>query len=269
MAKYNKLAGKHVVVIGGSQGIGRGVVEGAIESQAVVTLVGSYRADLPPNAPQSADKAVAEIKAQYPSASVIGLSCDLATDNVESDLENLLTQAKQAHNQPIDHIVLTAGDPPVFLAPQDITLEQIRKVARMRCELPLMLGKAAQRHLASSVECSLTISTGGIADQPMPGWSVTAFVASGLLGLTRNLAVDLKPLRVNAVEPGFVDTRLWESMGFTPEQKAAELKKVAEKVPTGRPGQVEDVAEAYLYLMRDRNATGEIVKTRSGSNLVY
>lgn len=102
----------------------------------------------------------------------------------------------------------------------------------------------------------------------MPGWSVTAFVASGLLGLARNLAMDLKPVRVNAVEPGFVDTGLWESTGFTPEQKAVELKKVAEKVPTGRPGQVEDVAEAYLYLMKDRNATGEIVKTRSGSNLV-
>lgn len=43
MAKYNKLAGKHVLVIGGSQGIGRGVVEGALESQAVVTLVGSCK----------------------------------------------------------------------------------------------------------------------------------------------------------------------------------------------------------------------------------
>ncbi|KAI1440950.1 NAD(P)-binding protein [Annulohypoxylon stygium] len=267
MAKYNKLAGKHVLVIGGSQGIGRGVVEGALESQAVVTLVGSYRSNLPSGA-QSADKAVAEIKAQNPTAPVIGLSCDLATDNVESDLENLLTQAKKAHNQPIDHIVLTAGDPLIFLPPPDITLDKIRKVTRMRCELPLILGKVAQRHLAKSVECSLTISTGGVAERPMPGWSVTAFVASGLLGLARNLAMDLKPVRVNAVEPGFVDTGLWESTGFTPEQKAVELKKVAEKVPTGRPGQVEDVAEAYLYLMKDRNATGEIVKTRSGSNLV-
>ncbi|KAI0112357.1 NAD(P)-binding protein [Hypoxylon sp. NC0597] len=258
MAKYNKLAGKHVLVIGGSNGIGRGVVEGSLESGAHVTLSGS--------SPQSAAKAVAEVKAAYPSASLIGISCDLSKDTVETDLDRLLTEAKKAQGRDIDHIVLTAGDPLIMMSPQEITLEKIRKVAKIRFEMPI--GKVADRHLRKSPETSLTISTGGIAEKPAPGWSVTAFVAAGMTGLTRNLAIDLKPTRVNAVEPGFVDTGLWEAMGLTAEQKAAEIAKLDAKLPTGRAGRVEDVAEAYLYLMKDKNATGEIVKTRSGSNLI-
>ncbi|KAI1140937.1 NAD(P)-binding protein [Hypoxylon sp. FL0543] len=258
MAKYNKLAGKHVLVIGGSNGIGRGVVEGSIESGARVTLSGS--------SPQSAAKAVAEVKAAYPDAPLIGLSCDLSKETVETDLDNLLTEAKNAQGQEIDHIVLTAGDPLIVMKPQDITLEKIRKVAKIRFEMPI--GKLADRHLRKSPETSLTISTGGIAERPAPGWSVTAFVATGLTGLTRNLALDLKPTRVNAVEPGPVDTGLWEASGYTPEQKVAELANWGAKLPTGRVGQVEDVAEAYLYLMKDKNATGEIVATRSGGNLI-
>ncbi|KAI1478218.1 NAD(P)-binding protein [Daldinia eschscholtzii] len=258
MAKFNKLAGKHVLVIGGSSGIGRGVVEGSIESGARVTLSGS--------SPQSATAALSAIKSSYPGAQVAGVPCDLSKDSIEEDLEALFREAEKF--QPIDHVVLTAADPLLISDVQDITLEKIRRVARFRMELPLVLGKVAARHLARSNECSLTISTGGIADQPSPRWSIMAFVAAGITGLTRNLAVDLKPLRVNSVEPGFVNTGLWTSTGLTREQVAAQVKAVAEKVPTGRAAEVEDVAEAYVYLMKDRNATGEIVKTRSGANLV-
>ncbi|KAI0835491.1 NAD(P)-binding protein, partial [Hypoxylon sp. FL0890] len=259
MAKYNKLAGQHVLVIGGSNGIGRGVVEGSLESGARVTLSGS--------SPQSAARAVAEVKAAYPSGSLIGLSCDLSKDTVEEDLDNLLNEAKKAQGQDIDHIVLTAADPLITMKPQEFTLEKIRKVAKLRFEVPILLGKVADKHLRKSPETSLTLSTGGIAEHPAPGWSVIAFTCAGLTGLTRNLALDLKPTRVNAVEPGFVDTGLWEASGFTAEQKAAEFAKWNAKLPTGRVGQVEDVVEAYLYLMKDRNATGEIVATRSGGNL--
>ncbi|KAI8958146.1 NAD(P)-binding protein [Daldinia sp. FL1419] len=258
MAKYNKLAGKHVLVIGGSSGIGRGVVEGSIEAGARVTLSGS--------SPKSAATALAEVKAAYPTAQVASIVCDLSKDSMEDDLEALFVEAKKP--QPIDHVVLTAADSLLIADVPDITLEKIRQVAHFRMELPLLLGKVVARHLAKSNECSLTISTGGIADQPSPRWSIIAYAAAGLTGLTRNLAVDLKPLRVNAVEPGFVITGLWAAMGLTAEQVEAQAKAIAEKMPTGRAATVEDVAEAYLYLMKDRNATGEIVKTRSGANLV-
>jgi NAD(P)-dependent dehydrogenase (short-subunit alcohol dehydrogenase family) len=52
--------------------------------------------------------------------------------------------------------------------------------------------------------------------------------------VTRNLAIDLKPIRVNCVSPGAVETELWDSM--PKEAKAAMMKSIAEKVPTGRIG---------------------------------
>ncbi|KAI0172559.1 short-chain dehydrogenase [Hypoxylon sp. FL1284] len=258
MAKYNKLAGKHFLVIGGTKGIGRGVVEGAIESGARVTLAGSSDA--------SVGAAVAEVRAAYPGATVAGIACDLSGDAAEQNLEALFAAAGAA--AAVDHVALTAADPLVFMGIQDVTADKARAVAHMRMNVPLLVAKVAARHLRPSNECSLTLSTGGIADRPNAGWSLIAFVAAGLQGLARNLALDLKPVRVNAVEPGPVDTPLWDSTGFNAEQKAAAFDNWAKTLPTGQVGQVEDVAEAYLYLAKDKNATGEIVKTRGGANLI-
>ncbi|KAI2634961.1 NAD(P)-binding protein [Hypomontagnella submonticulosa] len=260
MAKFNKLAGKHVLVIGGSKGIGLGVVEASLDAGARVTLSGS--------AAKSTDAALAQVKASYPTGPVIGIPCDLSKDSVEQDLEALFTQAKAAQGQDIDHVVVTAGDPLVVMPVPEITLEKIRRAARLRFEVPVLIGKVAFKHLRKTRDCSLTITTGGIADQPAPGWSVVAFTGAGLTGLARGLALDMKPIRVNAVEPGAVDTPLWTSMGLSEEQKAAEMKKWGEKLPTGQVGQVEDVAEAYVYLMKDGNCTGEILKTRGGAHLI-
>ncbi|KAI1379940.1 NAD(P)-binding protein [Hypoxylon crocopeplum] len=259
MAKYNKLAGKHILIIGGSKGIGRGAVEASLEAGARVTLVGSST--------QSAASAIAEVKAAYPSAQITGLACDLSKDSVEQDLDALFVAAKKAGGE-IDHVVHTAADPLLVMPVDAMSLDKIRQVAHMRLAVPALLGKVAARHLRKTNECSLTITTGGIADRPAPGWSIIAFMAAGLTGLTRNLALDLAPLRVNAVEPGFVDTGLWEAMGLSAEDKAAQVELWSAKLPTGKAGQVADVAEAYVYLMKDGNATGEVVKTRGGANLI-
>ncbi|KAK8104031.1 uncharacterized protein PG998_011064 [Apiospora kogelbergensis] len=254
MSKYNKLAGKHVLCIGGTKGLGRGTAEASIEAGARVTIAGSSQ--------RSADAAVAEIKALYPSAAIAGFGCDLSQDTVEADLEGLFDKA----GGDVDHVVFTAADALTISGLQDLTPDVIRRAGHMRQVVPMMVGKVAARRLPRSRESSLTLSTGGIADQPRAGWSLMAYVANGIVALTRNLALDLAPVRVNAVEPGFVDTELWKDLA--PQAKADMMQAIADSVPTGAVGRVEDVAEAYVYLMKDRNATGEIVKTRSGAQLV-
>ena len=100
----------------------------------------------------------------------------------------------------------------------------------------------------------------------MPNWTIVASYAAGLFGMTRNLALDLKPLRVNAVSPGLLDTNLWKDMA--PEAREGMYKAAAEKLPTEHVGKAEEVAHAYLWLMNDTNVTGEIVHSDSGSRLV-
>lgn len=85
-------------------------------------------------------------------------------------------------------------------------------------------------------------------------------------GLTRQLAFDLAPIRVNCVSPGVVATDFWSGMGK--EQAESYLKDHENKMPTQKVGQPEDVVEAFLYLMRDINTTGQVVHTNSGVFLV-
>ncbi|KAH8647327.1 short-chain dehydrogenase [Xylariales sp. PMI_506] len=253
MAKYNKLEGKHVLVIGGSKGIGRGVAEASLESGARVTISGSSQS--------SADATVAEIKALYPSAQIAGVGCDLSQDTVEQDLEALLQKVRE-----VNHLVYTAADRLKLGKLETFTLDEIHKASHMRLVVPVMLGKLAARYLPKSYESSLTLTTGAICDKPAPGWTLIAYFSAGLTGLTRNLALDLAPIRVNVVEPGVVDTGIWDDI-MTPEQRAKMLSSLGKTLPLGRAGEVEDVAEAYLYSMKDRNSTGEVIKTRSGGHL--
>lgn len=96
---------------------------------------------------------------------------------------------------------------------------------------------------------------------------MVAGFATGLHGLTRNLALDLKPIRVNLVSPGVVETELWDS-SFDQEAKKKYLGEVAGQLPTGRIAQPADVAEAYLFLMKDPSVTGTVVDSNSGALLV-
>ncbi len=82
----------------------------------------------------------------------------------------------------------------------------------------------------------------------------------------RNLALDLKPIRVNLINPGGVETELWN---FVPEQqRKGMLEDLGKKCATGSVGRVEDVAEAYLYCMKDRNVTGSVINSNGGHYLM-
>jgi NAD(P)-dependent dehydrogenase (short-subunit alcohol dehydrogenase family) len=131
---------------------------------------------------------------------------------------------------------------------------------------PLLLAKHLSTYLQPGPKSSLTLTTGGVAEKPIPNWSAVASYAGGLHSMTRNLALDLKPIRVNLVSPGAVDTELWGSM--SPEQKERLFKGMEAKSLTGRVGQVEDLAEQYLCLLRDYNVTGSVVRSDGGHVLV-
>ncbi|KAK0656253.1 hypothetical protein B0T16DRAFT_384993 [Cercophora newfieldiana] len=253
---YRKLQDKHVLVIGGSSGIGFAVAEAALSSGANITISSSNQAKV--------DQAVASLASQYPDRSVHGIASDLSKPSVEGDITSLFETAQRTAT--INHVVYTAADSLSLGGLGTVTAGSIQKAAHMRMVVPILVAKVAARYLPKTNLSSLTITTGSVAERPGKGWAVISYFAGGLVSLTRALAVDLAPVRVNAVQPGVVDTGLWDYM--EEEQKAVFVKGIEEKTLTGKFASVQDVAEAYLWLLRDGNATGTVAGTDGGSLLV-
>lgn len=252
-SKYQKLQNKHVLVIGGTSGIGFAVAEASLASGARVTVSSSNQSRV--------DAAVEKLKAEFPNGTSAGHACDLSKPTVEEDIKALFSKVGK-----VDHIVYTAGDK-LHMAPiSEISYEKIIAAGQMRFFAPLLVAKVGSKYLSPGPQSSITLTTGTISQKPSPDWTMIAGYAAGLHGMTRNLAVDLKPVRVNLVSPGAVVTELWDSFGEEAKEKL--LQKAAAAVPTGRVAQPEDVAEAYLFLMKDSNVTGTVVNSDSGNLLM-
>src|SRR5258707_364136 len=101
---------------------------------------------------------------------------------------------------------------------------------------------------------------------PQKGWVIAASVCGTIEALTRALAVELAPIRVNAVSPGVVRTNLWQSMSAPERERLYE--SVGKSLPVGRVGEAHDVAQAYLFLMQEGFSTGQTVVVDGGTVLV-
>lgn len=197
----------------------------------------------------------------------MGFACDLSSPALDANVEKLLAETiKTGGGQKLDHIVYTAGDTLANLPLAEITLEKLQQAAMVRFNGPLLVAKHAAAHMNPGPASSITLTTGMVSQKPMKDWSMIAGYAAGLHGLTRNLALDMAPLRVNLVSPGPVKTPLWAGI---PEDKRNEMYEgMKKRVATGEVGKPEDVAEAYLYAMKDVNATGSVIDSNGGSMLM-
>ena len=108
---------------------------------------------------------------------------------------------------------------------------------------------------------SFTITSGMLAHKPSKGMATISAGAAAIEFLARGLAVDLAPIRVNCVCPGLIQTEMWET--FPPDYREMLLKST-ESQPLPRPGQPGEAAEAYLYLMRNTFATGQVLFVEGG-----
>ncbi|MER7640556.1 SDR family oxidoreductase [Streptomyces sp. NPDC126522] len=236
------LRGQRIVVIGGTAGIGLAVAEGAGQEGARV-VVASRRQE----------------------------SVDAALKRLPEDAEGRVLDATDedavqdffAGLGGYDHLVYTAGEALLMesLAESDL--------GRARAFLDIRLWGAytAVKYGASSIRegGSVVLTTGTVARRPLPGTTVAAALCGAMESLTRALALELAPLRVNIVMPGVVRTELWRELDA--EDRDALFESVAGSLPVGRIGEPADVAEAYLYLMRGGFSTGSTVVVDGGTLL--
>ncbi len=254
--KYtNKLSGARVLVIGGTSGIGFCVAEACLEHGCKVILSSSQQSKI--------DSSISRLLEAYPSAKdrLSGHPCDLSSQSVEENITSLFSKTGT-----VDHIVFTAGDRLSTVPLREATLEIIQRAGMVRFNSALLVAKHGSEHLAPGPNSSITLTTGSASEKPIAGWTVPASYAAGLQSMMRNLALDLKPTRVNLISPGLVVTEMWDSM--PKEQVQAFMEEGKRGTTTGEIGRPEDVAEAYLYCMRDRNVTGSMIGTNGGALLM-
>ncbi|GAB2727065.1 SDR family oxidoreductase [Kitasatospora kifunensis] len=160
-----------------------------------------------------------------------------------------------------DHLVSTAAMPangPLA----DLELEAIQRAFAAKVVGPLLLAK----HLAGQVaeNGSFTFFSGVAAWRPAPARTVMATTNGALAFLVQALAVELAPVRVNAVSPGIVDTGSWDGLGA---DKAAFLQQVAARNPARRVGSPEDLIKAVFYAIDSPYVTGTVLHVDGGGRL--
>ena len=260
--KYtSKLHGKRVLVLGGTSGMGFCVAEASIESGATVIISGSRQPKI--------DATIERIKSSYPDCRtrLSGHACDLAdTETLEQNIESLLKFATSDSKEKLDHVVFTAGDSFFVKGLAEATVESIQKLGTVRFVAAILLGKLlVPKYINSSAKSSITLTGGVNSTKPGAGWSVMAGWGAAVEGLARGLAVDLKPIRVNCVAPGAVNTELMQS--FSGGQLDAVLNHFKGMTTTGTVARPEDLAEAYLYCMKDQFVTGSVLHSNGGGLL--
>jgi NAD(P)-dependent dehydrogenase (short-subunit alcohol dehydrogenase family) len=242
-SKTMTLNGKKIVVLGGTSGIGLAVAQAAAKEGAQVVVASSRK--------ESVDRALKVLPAGGE-----GQALDL-TD--EKQVKNLFDRVGG-----FDHLVFTAGENLQLAELAKTPVADAQRFFTLRYWGAFTAVKYGSPHIGNGG--SIVLTTGVAGARPHKGWAVAASICSAMEGFTRAMAVELAPMRVNAVSPGVIRSPLWA--GMTEADREAMYRNVGAALPVGRVGEVEDVAETYLYLMRNGFSTGQVITVDGGTILV-
>ncbi|KAJ7245047.1 hypothetical protein B0H12DRAFT_1128407 [Mycena haematopus] len=262
MAHPNFLLNSSTLVIGGSSGIGFAVASAALSNGSKVHITSVTANKL--------SNKVAQLQSFYPDAHIKGSTVDLSsTETLEANLQAVLDAAVKETGGPLDHVVYTSGDALDRTPLTGVTAEGALRPFTIRYLGPLLVGKLVAanpgKYLKAAHTSSITLTSGLLAHRPQPGNSSMIGVAGAVEVLTRALAVDLAPIRVNVVIPGLVDTELVQGMTGGNKDVLNMFKTGSLTKELGTP---EGSAEAYLFCMRSALATGQGFTIDNGSLLV-
>jgi NAD(P)-dependent dehydrogenase (short-subunit alcohol dehydrogenase family) len=229
------LRDKKVVVVGGSSGIGLSTAELAKREGAEVVI-----------ASRNAERLAAAAK----KLSATAIPADVTSDE---SVEELFRKCG-----PVDHVVVTAAQ--LRTGPfKTVNMEDVRATMEGKFWGAWRVARAAEIRPGGS----LTLVTGFLSIRPRPNSAIVGATNGALESLARSLALELAPVRVNAVSPGIIDTPIRAAM---PEEARRDmLAKTAASLPVGRVGVGEDIARQILAFMTIGFATGSIVYLDGGA----
>ena len=229
------LAGKKVVVVGGSSGIGLATAEMA-KAQGAEVIIAS----------RSADK----VKAAAAKVGATGIVADVTNDDSVINLFKTIG--------PVDHVVVSAAQ--LKSGPfKTVSMEDARSTLEGKLWGAWRVARAAEIKAGGS----LTLVSGFLSIRPRPNSAIVGAANGAIESLARALALELAPVRVYCVSPGIIDTPIRAGM---PEAARKEmLAKIAGGLPVGRVGLGDDIAVQILAFMANGFATGAIVYVDGGA----
>jgi NAD(P)-dependent dehydrogenase (short-subunit alcohol dehydrogenase family) len=230
------LNNQRVLVIGGSSGIGLATAAAAQKAGGSVTIASRSQ--------QKLDAATVELGGTVETALL---------DTGKNDLLETFFEKYEAW----DHIVISAAQ----------TKSGSVRVLNLADAQAAMESKfwgayRVARTARISASGSLTFISGFLSERPSATSVLQGAINAALESLARGLALELAPVRVNAVSPGLIETPIWSHLPA--EERKALFEGAASKLPVRRIGQPQDIANAVLFLMTTLFATGTTVRVDGG-----
>lgn len=230
------LENKKIVIVGGSSGIGLSAAKLALQEGAKV-IIGSRSLD-------NLEKAKSELGGNA-NIQVIVTTDD---DSVSAAFDAIGV---------CDHVVCSAPGA-AFGAVKSMNIEEAQKGLNAKFWGCVRVAKYSQ----IAPTGSLTFVSGQMARRPIKNFLAGAAANAAVDVLARGLAVELAPVRVNSIAPGFIDTPLHSRM---PQEEIERRIKEAEKMlPAGRVGHPDDIGMMILQIMQNGFLTGSVIEVDGG-----
>ena len=229
------LAGQTVVVVGGSSGIGLATAELARKQGADVVIASRSKERLTAAAEKIGAKPVVADVTSDESVAALFKACGA-----------------------VDHVVVTAAQlrsGPFKIVP----MEDVRATMESKFWGSWRVARSAEIRKGGS----LTLVSGFLSVRPRPNSAIVGAANGAIESLARSLALELAPVRVNAVSPGTIDTPIRAAMPEASRQEM--LARTAAALPVGRVGVGEDIARQILAFMANGFATGSVVYIDGGA----
>ncbi|MBE4948164.1 SDR family oxidoreductase [Chryseobacterium culicis] len=237
------LENKKVIILGGSSGLGLATAQAAAADGAEVIIVSSNQ--------QRIDRALATLPENSRGFAV-------SLDKEENIKTFFSTIGK------FDHLVYTAGENISMSMVDDTDIENGKDFFTIRFWGAFAAIKYGRSHINEGG--SINLMSGNFGQRPAAGYSLGATICGAMDAFTKAMAVELAPVRVNNIAAGIIDTNLWGNLSR--EDKENFFSHLENTLLLQRVGQPMDVADAFVFLMKQEYMTGQSLVIDGGAVLV-